>query len=358
MFGFAVLGFVMYNLSMETQNILKPSRELEGSKTTPKDFFIQLGVLVSLYVSVISIMTLIFSIIDQLFPKEFSYTDPYAGGVSMAMAMLIVAFPLCILFTRALSKEELISPEKRYLLARKVVTYLTLFIAIAVVAIDIIMLLNSFFSGEEITASFALKVFFTILVIGTVAGYYLYDLRRRQEDDGSRVRSLYAYCSSAFIILAFGLGFFVMGSPYTQKEKRFDAVRVSDLQGIQYQIIAYWQAKQKLPAVLADLNDPLKGFTVPVDPKTKEQYTYTVKGKLSFEICATFSKETPKGADISRVPSPMYAFPYKNGGTDEIWDHTAGQVCFVRTIDPEIYPPYAMTEKGLLKTIPTATRLQ
>lgn len=320
-------------------------------KTTPKDFFIHLGVLVSLYISVASILTLIFSIIDQVFPKEFGYTDPYAGGVSLAMAMLIVAFPLCVVFTRALSKEELITPEKRNLWVRKAITYCTLFIAIVVVAIDLIVLLNSFFSGEEITASFALKVFFIILIIGAVAGYYLYDLRRKQEDDGAQVRAWYAYGSTACIILAFSFGFYVMGSPYAQKQKRFDAERVSHLQVIQGQVISYWQAKQKLPKVLEDINDPIGGFTAPVDPSNQAQYGYVVKGKLSFQLCATFSKETPPGAGWNQAPSPTYSYPYKNV-VDENWQHGAGMKCFDRTIDPELYPPFS----GAVKGVPAAVQ--
>ncbi len=335
--------FVMYNQKMETQNSSRPSRGPAGP-TTPKDFFVHLGVLVSLYISVISILSLIFSIINQVFPKEFGYTDPYAGGVSLAMAMLLVSFPLCVLFTRALSKEEFMSPEKRNIWARKAITYCTLFVAIVVVAIDLIVLLNSFFSGEEITASFALKVVFIILVIGAVAGYYLYDLRRKQEDDGVRVRTWYAYGSLAVILLSFGFGFFVMGSPYTQKEKRFDAERVSHLQTIQYQIIPYWQAKQKLPKTLEDIKDPLSGFMVPVDPKNKTQYEYVVSGKLSFQLCAVFSKETPTGAGWNQVPSPDHSYPYQNGG-DENWQHGVGRKCFDRTIDPELYPPFDMTAK-------------
>lgn len=305
-------------------------------RTTPKDFFIHLGVLVALYISVISILTLIFSIIDQVFPKEFSYTDPYAGGVSLAMAMLLVAYPLCLLFTRALSKEEHVVPEKRNLWARKAITYCTLFIAIIVVAVDLIVLLNSFFSGEEITTSFALKVIFIIVVIGAVASYYLYDLRRKPEDDGVRVRAWYAYGSTVLIILAFGLGFYVMGSPYAQKQKRFDAERVESLRSVQYAIIDYWQKKQKLPGTLEDLRNPLSGFHVPVDPSTQEQYEYVIKGKLSFQLCATFSKETPVGAGWNEAPSPMYSYPYKNG-MDENWKHGVGRVCFDRTIDPELY---------------------
>ncbi|MFZ2832187.1 MAG: DUF5671 domain-containing protein [Minisyncoccia bacterium] len=314
---------------------------IEKMKTTPKDFFIHLGVLVSLYISVISILTLVFSIIDQVFPKEFSYTDPYAGGVSLAMAMLIVSFPLCVLFTRALSKEEIALPEKRNLWARKALTYCTLFLAILVVAIDLIVLLQSFFSGEEITVSFALKVLFIIMVIGTVAGYYLYDLRRALVDDGAVVRTRYTYASLAFIVVAFGFGFFVMGTPYAQKQKRFDESRVQDLSNIQSEIISYWQRKKKLPLILADLNDSLNGVVVPVDPVTESPYEYVVKGKLAFQLCATFSKANLVGVNMPGYRASMM-YPYKNSINDN-WQHAEGRVCYDRTIDPELYLPVLPT---------------
>ncbi|MDO8604693.1 MAG: DUF5671 domain-containing protein [bacterium] len=316
----------------------------EKLKTTPKDFFIHLGVLVALYISVVSILTLIFSIIDQVYPKEFGYTDPYAGGVSLAMAMLIVAFPLCVLFTRALSKEEMIVPEKRNLWARKAITYCTLFIAIVVVAIDLIVLLNSFFSGEEITLSFALKVLFIILVIGSVAGYYLYDLRRKPDDDGERVQRWYAYGSAVAIVVAFSFGFYVMGSPASQKQKRYDTERISSLQTIQYQIISYWQAKRKLPATLDEMNDPLSGVVVPRDPKTQTPYDYITKGKLSFQLCANFERDMMNTSTYDSGMTMRTPYPYK-GGVNENWQHGIGRVCFDRTIDPEFYPPANLIEK-------------
>ena len=306
---------------------------------TPKDFFLHLGAVVALYISVISVITLLLAIIDQLFPKLFEYTDPYAGGVSLAMAMIIIAFPLFFVFMRILVREESTQPEKRELSVRKWLTFITLFVAGTAMAIDLIVLLQKFFAGEEITLAFALKVVSIILVLATVFGYYLYDIRHTS-DEVVRVRPRFAYGAGVFVVLSIILGFFVMGSPYTQKEKRFDAERVGHLQTIQYQIISYWQAKQKLPATLEDIKDPLSGFVLPVDPKDKTAYEYIMKGKLSFQLCATFSRETPKGAVLDGYPTPAY--PYKNG-MDENWQHGAGKVCFDRTVDPDRYPPL---EKG------------
>src|SRR3989344_6367631 len=222
--------------------------QIQKPKTTPKDFFLHLGAIVALYISVTSVLTLIFAIIDQIYPKPFQYADLYASGVSLAMAMLIVAFPLYILFMRIISGIEKISPEKRELSVRKWLTFITLFVAGLVIAIDLIVLLQKFFAGEEITLAFALKVISIIIVLAAVFGFYLREIHRGTGDN-SPLRAYSAYGAGTFVLLAIVVGFWVMGSPYTQKEKRFDAERVNALQTIQYQIVSYWQNKEKLPAI-------------------------------------------------------------------------------------------------------------
>lgn len=309
----------------------------QKQKTSPKDFFLYFGAIVTLYISAISVLTLLFEVIDQLFPKPFEYVDPYAGGVSLAIAMLIVAFPLYLLFMRITAQGESEFPEKRELSIRKWLTYLTLFVAGAAIAVDLIVLLQKFFAGEEITLAFGLKVISIILVLAAVFGYYLYDLRHiPSASESVSLRKRFAYGSSTFVILVIVIGFFVMGSPYTQKEKRFDAERVSNLQQIQNQIISYWQAKQKLPATLNDLTDPLSGFVLPVDPTTQVPYEYVASGKFSFQLCAVFSRETPSSitTDEFSRPVPVYKDPM-----NENWQHGVGKVCFDRTLDPDRYPP-------------------
>ncbi|MEK7139980.1 MAG: DUF5671 domain-containing protein [Patescibacteria group bacterium] len=315
---------------------MEPTPIVQKPKTTPKDFFLHLGAIVALYISVTSVLTLIFAIIDQIFPRPFEYTDPYASGVSLAMAMLIVAFPLYILFMRIVSGVEKASPEKRELPVRKWLTFITLFVAGAVIAGDLIVLLQKFFAGEEITLGFALKVISIIVVLAAVFGFYLREIHRTAVDNMT-MRTYSAYGAGAFVLLAIVVGFWVMGSPYTQKEKRFDAERVSHLQTIQYQIISYWQNKEKLPAALNDLNDPIGGFVLPIDPQTGTAYEYSIKDGLSFELCATFVKETPTGAISQEFAVPAAYPPYKNA-VNENWQHGVGRACFERTIDPELYP--------------------
>lgn len=297
------------------------------AKSTPRDFFMYLGVIGTLYISVASIIALWFRIIDSWFADPLKYIDPYSTGISLAIAALIVIFPVFIGISWMIHKDEKKNEEKKEIGVRKWLIFLTLFIAGLTILIDLIVLLNTFLSGEEITGSFLAKVFVILVVIGGVFAYYFYKLRTDISD------KLAKYLTWGTIILVIGsivLGFIVMGSPQSQRMKRLDADRVADLQNIQWQIVNYWQQKEALPDTLSDLEDPLSGFRVPTDPETGEAYTYTKTARLSFELCATFKTvlEESKASSVE-----LYGFDNSN------WAHPIGEHCFDRTVDPELYPP-------------------
>ncbi len=135
-------------------------------------------------------------------------------------------------------------------------------------------------------------------------------------------------------------GFFVAGSPKEERAKRYDERRVSDLQNIQNEIIYYWQAKQKLPDLLADINDATRGVLVPTDPETSANYEYKIISKLTFNLCANFSKASRQDAVYNTQPSLIEAptgmrYTEKTGTS---WNHPAGNFCFERKIDMDFYP--------------------
>ena len=142
---------------------------------------------------------------------------------------------------------------------------------------------------------------------------------------------MYARIVSLVVIVSVVGGFLVMGSPATQRLLRFDQEKVSDLQGIQWQLISYWQSKGEIPKDLSSLEDSLSGFRIPVDPQTNEPYVYGRSGDLAFTLCATFNKESFVEA---RIPQPQV----KYGFEETNWDHGEGEFCFKRDIDPELYP--------------------
>ena len=123
----------------------------------------------------------------------------------------------------------------------------------------------------------------------------------------------------------------IAGSPFAERERKFDDRRLSDLQNIQYQIVSYWQQKDALPPTVDALKDEISGFVPPKDPETNSPYEYKTTGALSFELCAVFNQPTRK----EQLMNTPRAYPMEMGV--EVWNHEAGRTCFTRTIDPELY---------------------
>lgn len=68
---------------------------MDKPTVTPKDFFLWAGAMLSLYISVFTFVSLLFSYIDYAFPDPLEYyIDPYSSGMRASIAALIVLFPL------------------------------------------------------------------------------------------------------------------------------------------------------------------------------------------------------------------------------------------------------------------------
>lgn len=302
----------------------------EKVKMSPKDFFLHISIIVTLYASATALLVLLFQLInsflaDLLYP---SY-DLYSGTIRFAIASLIIVFPLFIFLNWLSRKSYEKEPAKRELGIRKFLVYLTLFISGAFIAGDLIAVLYTFLGGE-ITMRFVLKVLSVLVVMALAFGYYLYDLRRDSTEKNTTVWT-FQMIATALVVIAIILGFVSAGSPMRQRDLRFDQTRVNNLQQIQSQIVNYWQLKGELPLNLSALEDSLSYESIPQDPETNSAYMYTVKSDTSFELCAGFNLED-SGKTTSSYYEPM------SGKTNDNWAHSAEQSCFERTIDPELYP--------------------
>jgi len=311
-------------------------------KTSPKDFFLNLGIIVTLYVWVVSVLNLIFSIINSAFPLTDYYNSNYgyysSSPISWPVATLIIVFPIFILLSWLLEKDFRLEPEKRNLNVRRWLSYITLSLTGIAIVIDLVILLYSFLSGEILTISFVLKVVSVAVVSSVVFFYYISDIRGKLTSFG---RNIYAWVSGLFILAMIISGFVVIGSPYKQRAIRVDSQRVVDLQNIQWQIVNYWQSKNILLSELTQLQDSISGFRVPTDP-SGNYYEYRVLGDLSFELCANFdlpsgsSGYAPENRSVSTKLSVASPGLLKSWDS---WNHDAGRSCFERNIDPDLYPP-------------------
>lgn len=314
------------------------------SKATALDFFLWLGALICLYASVTSIITLMFEYINHAYPDPLAYYgDTYSGSIRLAMATLIVLAPIGVYLLRTIRLSVMREPAKANTWVRKWALILTIFLAVAVGAIDLITLINTFLGGE-ITTRFLLKVFVVLLVSIFVGAHYIADLRGYWVAHPRRASLVGAKAA----ILAFAVviaGFFVIGTPKEMRMLRFDEQKVADLQGIQYQVVNYWQQKQVLPESLEALADPISSYMVPVDPETNLPYRFEVTGKNSFKLCATFNQPSPDMAGKGGYPTSVgyrgdMDMAYPGMPMNESWQHGTGEACFDRTIDPDLYPPY------------------
>ena len=306
------------------------SSSTSRAHTTPKDFFLWLGAILSLYGSITAFFALIFDYINVAFPDPLAYAgDPFGTSVRVSMATLVVLIPVMLATLLAIRRDIVRTPGKANIWVRRWALVFTIFLASATAAITLITLITTFLGGE-ITVRFVLKALVVFLIAVLAALHFLADLRGYWTLHRRKVNMIGAAVGALAIMTIIG-GFLIIGSPSHIRDLRQDHERVSDLQTIQYDITNYWQQKQTLPASLDALNDPLTGQEVPTDPQTDQSYEYTAGSDTEFTLCATFSTASDTG-------TAQY-------GSDAAFVHGAGHTCFTRTIDPDKYPP-----------LPSATR--
>jgi len=308
-------------------------------KTSPKDFFLWFGALIALCVSTVSLITLLFSYIEYTFPDPLAYWgDPYSSTARTAMAMLMVFMPTTIVLFRLIRAGIEKEGSKKDIWARRWGLILILFIAGATVLIDLVTIINTFLNGET-GARFFLKSAVILLVALGIFLHFLADVKGYWITNPKKA-TVIGIGVGVLTLISILSGFVIVGTPGHVRDLRFDAQKVSDLQTIQYQILYYWQSKEKLPPSLDELNDPLSNFIIPVDPQTKVPYAYRIVSPMSFELCASFNTNTPETDGQGGYAGRDIMYPAWGPQPDENWRHGTGETCYLRTIDPERYPPF------------------
>ena len=293
---------------------------MENTKNAPRDTFLYLLSIITLITSAVAFGSLVFGLINIWFPDAL---QPYASvnytSIRLALATLIVSFPVFFWVSLFLHNDVTANPEKRDAKIRRWLMYLTVFAAGLVVIGDLVTLIYSFLQGD-LTMPFVLKVLVVFFIAGSSLFYYLNEVKNR-----SYPRHVFRVLIIGVVVLAVVSGFYKAGSPQSQRLIRFDQQKVSDLSVIQNQLVYYWQQKGSLPANLSLLNDPISGFTSPIDPQSNQVYEYRLVSMKVFQLCAEFNKPSEG--------TPSYPVGYLDN-----WQHSAGRVCFDRSIDSVLYP--------------------
>lgn len=318
-------------------------------KVAPRDIFLHLLNLAAFYTSAISYITLLIKYINVLLPDPLQYRFGDQDSIFWATSLLLVAFPTHLVTAYMLERDLGQDPARRDLWVRRWFLYGTLFVAAVTMLGDTSVLIYNFLRGE-LTLRFFLKVMVVLVVAAAIFGYYYWELKRKELAKGWLNLRMLAVASGSLVILSIIGGFFIVGTPGMQRARRLDEQRVSDLSGLQGQVIDYWVRKEQLPDRLDALYEPAQGYTLPRDPDTGASYEYRKTEELSFEVCAEFTSEHAGQGEYGYAPKYYpEPRPYAYAPGEQIgpayWNHGIGRACFLRTIDPKIYKPPPESEK-------------
>lgn len=295
---------------------------------TAKHFALQLGALISLYVSISFLLVLLFGIITLLFPAtgEGYYERTAAtDSIRLGIAMVVVFFPAYLFLTRVVNKTRRAATQQdsAYLGLTKWLLYLSLLVGGLVLLGDLATTIMTYLNGD-LTVRFALKALAVLVVTGGAFFYYLMDVRgvwlvREQAS------IVYGTAAAVVILASVVIGVTRIDTPSEMRERKIDESQLQSLQVIQADIIAYTQGKGALPKTLSELNgDPIT-YTAPTG-RTPYEYTVTQNG---FSLCAEFALPSIEGD--SRYNTYWVDTPGVFNASD--WHHTNGKACFERTVD-------------------------
>ncbi len=306
-------------------------------KLTAREFFLWAGIVLSLYASVSALLVIVFTTLDKVFPDSLDGGYFSAGGIgalSVPISIVIILFPIFTLLTVFANRIFRKSPERAALGFRKFVIWLTLFLAAALVATDLITLVHYFLSGE-ITTRFLLKVLVILVTAGLVGWYFIHDLKRDVAVH-TNYGMYFGITAWALVVLSFVFAFATFGSPQSQRSLTLDTMRVSALQEVERNVASYWQDHGKMPRTLAEMS----GYGTPRDPEAAsgKVLEYSFLHDTTYTVCATFSA----ASSLDETKS-SYIYDSRDSFlppdfTGDAWTHPAGHACFTRVIDTAQYP--------------------
>ncbi len=211
------IALVILLIAVVSSMLLSNSKEIT-MENTAKNFALQLGSLVTLYVSLSALTVLLFNVITVQYPDATQGYWEYESattGIRFGIALLIVFFPAYVVLTRfvnVIRRKE----QGAYLVLTKWLIYLSLVIGGGVILGDLVAVINSFLNGE-LTIRFMLKALVMLVVIGAAFTYYLFDARGYWQTHEKESKQ-YAAGAALIVVAALVLGFMHTETPAQVRE--------------------------------------------------------------------------------------------------------------------------------------------
>lgn len=276
----------------------------------------------TLAIVVVSLGNVFFALANKIFPDELLNNYASYNNLAWPLSAILVTAPIYWLINWQLEKELKIGKLLRQSKIRKVLLYLVLLIASAVVIGDIIGLLYRFFNGE-LNLLFLFKVMIVLLLGGWTAWYYSwslhYDEKLRQSEISAVPKTwlrLHSLGLLVVVLAALVAGFIINGGPGRQQKIKQDDKVLQDVTNLYYSLENYYAQTQNLPDDLAFTN-----LVIPAG------ITYKRESESMFLLCASFNF-----SDSDYINPGFKTMPTPPMGID--WRHSAGNYCFKLYVRP------------------------
>ncbi len=315
---------------------------------TAIDFFLLLGILISLITTFVSGVSLLWKGLERLIPDVTATYYSMSSGVQNALAFFIVG--VIVLYVLEIIQKKRIAKDASRLAIplRKWMLLSVLFILGLVILGDLIAVIRYFLSGE-LTTRFIAKVL-SLFMLSSIVFIYYFHVLTWDTKWSQNSRRAFSWLGLVVSILIIVFGFYLIGSPKMQRNIRIDQERENTLQSLNYSVINYWQQFGTMPATLEDLSALPDGFlyggNYRIDMSTYRYELRDTKNR-TYALCSTFNvssdtmdlyMDPARGGIAMDTSSPEYSGIDGKMGMTTNWRHPAGDHCFIRTIDPRIYP--------------------
>lgn len=326
--------------------------------TSTKDFFVYLGILVSLVITVWNIINVVFEAINKAFPdilsnNNYNYIYSY-DSLRWSIALLIVIFPIYIILSYVAAGDIKRDNSKKDLGLRKLTLFVSLFVSGASIVGSLVTTIYNFLGGE-ISPRFLLKALFIIIISIIISSYYYY-LTKRDYTQKSFVPNLFAIIAVVLVVGSVIWSVLIVGSPFEVRKQKLDLQRVASLVTISNLIVEQYKNSRELPKSLSEIKNRGYGISI-VDPITNQEYEYKIidDGKIVndpsvncmgvvnvvnnvacsiisiapvFKLCANFESKSDMTQNVGT---------YYNEKNNQMNNHTIGRNCYIGTITNNVY---------------------
>lgn len=255
------------------------------------------------------------NILFEFFNKTLAGDDPLATvfnqeSVRMAIAFLIIAGPLYYFLINLINRKLFLKEIDVLSGVRKVLTYLALFVLVAIIIGDLIFLLSSFLNGDY-TEIFLAKAFSLLILAGVFGCFYFWEVRRKIIE-----KKNFSLWLGGFLILWLGilfLGFSIIDKPSVAREKRLDAKIIMQMNSLRNEIKVFYSDKKRNPTQ-SELENRVAGEESIA--LKKGEIEYVPKDFDEYSLCGVFKHEW----DGKEQSSDFW--------NDSFWKHPQGKYCF------------------------------